>query len=200
MSPDLPGEKTPKPTAAEVEALGDAITSALQSYRCQHTFDCEGNGLDLLDKLAPPGDDTIGCGKGEMELLADALFVAVEPSISSLAAARDELRAEVEQLQGSTSYGSFSKQINRNIRLTEENESLARRVKELEAETENQDSVLHTLQQRLKAAAEMLAKVKPYIDNGTDQTEFVCDECAVSKSPGMVAVALELATYREGRE
>ena len=53
----------------------DALLAALKSYRCQHTLDQDGGGIDLVDALSP--GDTIAQGLLELELLAEHLDAAV---------------------------------------------------------------------------------------------------------------------------
>ena len=55
----------------EVAANSDAILNTLRHYRCQYTYDEDGEHLALLDVLSPGG--TVAQGQEEMVLLADEI-------------------------------------------------------------------------------------------------------------------------------
>ena len=59
------------------EHIEQRVARALRSYRCQHTRDDDGDALDLVDVLTPPGAADIADGKRELELLAEHITMTV---------------------------------------------------------------------------------------------------------------------------
>lgn len=60
-----------------IEHIGQCVACALESYRCQHTQDGDGNALELMDVLTPLGAADITDGKHELELLAEHITMAI---------------------------------------------------------------------------------------------------------------------------
>jgi hypothetical protein len=59
------------------EHIEQRVARALASYRCQHTRDADGDALDLVDMLTPPGAADIADGKSELGLLAEHITMTV---------------------------------------------------------------------------------------------------------------------------
>ena len=188
----FPGDQTPfiecptcngtgkaKPTAAEVEKVENWLEGCVNG-----NWRPFAKALDLLRSLAAERNREVQLSESlklALEMPGTGNYVEFAKECREAWAERDELQQRVKELERGNKIGY---------------EALL----EAQEETEKALKSKETLEQRLKAADELIARAKPYIDNGTDQKEFVCDECATSKSPGMISVALALAAYREGRE
>jgi len=59
------------------EHIEQRVARALTTYRCQYTRDADGDALDLVDVLTPPGGTDIADGRRELELLAEHITMTV---------------------------------------------------------------------------------------------------------------------------
>lgn len=67
----------------ERNELGSKIESLLIRHRLMNIVDDDGNGLPLVDALAPPGDGSIQRGKDEVEHLAGEIAWLVIPAVTA---------------------------------------------------------------------------------------------------------------------
>jgi len=67
-------ENLKKPTAS---ISSTDLLAALKSYRCEHSKDDEGNGLELSDMLTPDDQPSITKGLLELESLAEHLAINI---------------------------------------------------------------------------------------------------------------------------
>lgn len=67
---------------AKLDAIHNAIDSAVKGYRCKnHVYDDDQGGMELADVLTPDGDESILRGQEEIDALIDYICGEVSDAI-----------------------------------------------------------------------------------------------------------------------